>query len=111
MIAVWPVRENGIGWLTVGVVLIVTERLPCATAQAARVTAWFITTEPVRALITTLAAGVEGLTSRFWISAMKATRASVDSGMRTRIARPSIASAVPGPMRALIAFTTSRAVE
>ena len=41
---------------------------------------------------------------------MKLTRASADSGMRTRIARPSIASAVPGPMRALIARTTSRAV-
>ena len=40
-----------------GVVLIVTERLPCATAQAVSVTAWFMTIEPVRALITTLAAG------------------------------------------------------
>ena len=29
--AVWPVFENGPGWLTEGVVLIVTERLPCAT--------------------------------------------------------------------------------
>ena len=66
-------------------VLIVTDRLPCATAQAASVTAWFITTEPVRALITTLAAGVASSTSRFSISARKATRASADSGMRTRI--------------------------
>ena len=68
---VWPVRANGSGWLTDGVVLIVTDRLPCATAQAASVTAWFITIEPVRALITTLAAGVGGLTSRFSMSAMK----------------------------------------
>ena len=40
--AVWPVRENGPAGSTVGVVLIVTDRLPCATAQAASVTAWFM---------------------------------------------------------------------
>ena len=68
---VWPPRENGSGWLAVGVVLIVTDRLPCATAQAASVTAWFITTEPVRALITTLADGVACRMSRFSMSARK----------------------------------------
>ena len=31
---VWPPATNGAGWLTGGVVLIVTDRLPCATAQA-----------------------------------------------------------------------------
>ncbi len=49
--------DSALGWLTTGVELMVTDRLPCATAQAASVTAWFITTEPVRALITTFAAG------------------------------------------------------
>ena len=90
--------------------LIVTDRLPWATAQAASVTAWFMTIEPVRALITTLAEGVACLTSRFSISAMKLTRASAEGGMRTRTARPSSASAVPLPIRLLIARTTSRAV-
>ena len=105
-----PVSENGFGWLTCGVELIVTDRLPCATAQASSVTDWFITTEPVRALITTLAAGVARATSRFSMSARKATRASVDAGMRTRTTRPSSACAVPLPIRALIERTTSRAV-
>jgi hypothetical protein len=91
-------------------VLIVTDRLPCATAQAARVTAWFMTIEPVRALITTLADGIACLMSRFSISAMNETRASADGGMRTRTTRPSTASAMPLPILALIARTTSRAV-
>src|SRR6185369_7600365 len=61
---VWPARANGPGWLAIGVVLTVTERLPCATAHGASVTAWFMTIEPVRALITTLAAGIACLISR-----------------------------------------------
>ena len=81
---VWPLRRTAPGWLTTGVELIVTDRLPCATAQAASVTAWFITTEPVRALSTTLAAGAASSSARFSMSARKATRASVDAGMRTR---------------------------
>jgi hypothetical protein len=105
-----PVFENGFGWLTCGVELIVTERLPCATAQAASVTDWFITTEPVRALITTFADGVARATSRFSMSARNATRASVDAGMRTCTTRPSRACAVPLPIRSLIERTTSRAV-
>ncbi len=40
-----------------GVVPMVIDRLPCATAQGPSVTAWFSTTEPVRALMTTLADG------------------------------------------------------
>src|SRR5664279_1377248 len=44
---VCPTFANGPGWLTEGVVLIVTERLPCATAHAAIVTAWFMTIDPV----------------------------------------------------------------
>jgi hypothetical protein len=47
-------RDSGAGWLITGVELMVTDRLPCATAQGPSVTAWFITIEPVRALITTL---------------------------------------------------------
>ena len=35
---------------------------------------------------------------------------TLESGLRTRFARPSSASAAPGPMRWLIARTTSRAV-
>ena len=39
---VWP-PELGAGWLTCGLALIVTDRLPWATAHGASVTAWFIT--------------------------------------------------------------------
>ena len=36
---VWPARANGPGWLAVGVVLITTDRLPCATAHSCTRTA------------------------------------------------------------------------
>ena len=44
------------------------------------------------------------------MSAMNETRAFADAGMRTRTARPSMASAVPLPIRSLMTRTTSRAV-
>ena len=89
---VWPLATAAPGWLTTGVVLIVTDRLPCATAQAPSVTASFITTEPVRALRTTLAAGLASCTGRFSMSAMKATRSSgVGRACCTRTTRPSSA--------------------
>ena len=50
--------DSGAGWLITGVELMVTDRLPCATAQGPSVTDWFTTIEPVRALITTRAEGV-----------------------------------------------------
>ena len=55
---VWP-PANALGWLTDGVVLMLIDRLPWAMAQAPNVTAWFMTMEPVRDLITTLADGTE----------------------------------------------------
>ncbi len=54
-------------------------------------TDWFITTDPVRALMTTLADGGISSTLRFSMSAMKLTRASGEVGMRTRTTRPSTA--------------------
>ena len=94
-----------------GVVLIVTDRLPCATAQAPSVTASFMTTEPVRALSTTRAAGRSSSSGRFSMSARKATRSPAGAaGMRTRTVRPSRAVAVPSPLAALMASATARAV-
>ena len=43
--------DSPLGWLTVGVVLMLIDRLPCAMAQGPSVTDWFITIEPVRELI------------------------------------------------------------
>mmetsp|Transcript_22405 Transcript_22405/g.88713 ORF Transcript_22405/g.88713 Transcript_22405/m.88713 type:complete len:376 (+) Transcript_22405:100-1227(+) len=107
--AVWPL-DSALGWLMIGVELIVTDRLPWATAQDASVTAWFMTIEPVRALMTTRAAGVAMSTLRFSTSARKATRSSGVSGARTRTTRPSRAWAVPGPLALLMAWATARAV-
>ena len=87
-----------------------TARLPCATAHAASVTDSFITIEPVRPLRTILAEGGASSSCRFSTSAMKATRASADSGMRTRTLRPSSACATPSPILRLITRATSRAV-
>ena len=101
---------SAFGWLTVGVVEIVTDRLPCATAQAPSVTDSFSTTEPVRALRITFAAGLDSVTGRFSMSAMKATRRSVSTGMLTRTMRASTATAVPGPLAWLMACATELAV-
>jgi hypothetical protein len=76
--------------------LIVTDRLPCATAQASSVTAWFITTEPVRALITTLAAGGELDVEVLDVGHEGHARVG-RSGMRTRTTRPSSACACRRP--------------
>ena len=51
-----PVRENAFGCETSYLVLIFTERLPCATAAAAIRTSPPTTTVPVRSLMTTRAA-------------------------------------------------------
>ena len=74
------------------------------------VTAPFITMEPVRVLMITLAAGA--LVSS-WISstsARKLTRALGSTGARKRTRRPSMAFAVPLPSLALMASATRRAV-
>src|SRR5687768_1079837 len=105
---VWPC-ENGAGWLMMGSLLIVTVRLPCATAQASIVTDWFMTIEPVRALMITFAAGSETSTPTLSSSATNATRASFDTGARTRMTRPSTAVASGAPKRRLIASTVARA--
>jgi hypothetical protein len=89
---------------------IVTDRLPCEMAQLSSVTARFITTEPVRAFMITLAAASDGLTSMFSSMPRKDTRWSLDDGTRTRITRPSSAVAMPGPNLSLIASTTRLAV-
>ncbi len=68
--------EKGPGWLITGSVLITTDRLPCATAQSLMRTVWFITTEPVRALITTLATACEGFHVEVFDAARKPTRSS-----------------------------------
>ena len=90
--------------------VIVTDRLPCATAHGASVTAWFITMEPVRAFITILAAGAVRSMFRFSRSARKPTRWSASSGALTLTTRPSSARAVPAPLLALMALATARAV-
>ena len=107
---VWPPVDKGLGWLITGVVLMVTDRLPCAMALGPSVTAWFITMEPVRALITTLAEGMEFSMLNSSISAIKLTRAFGSVGARTWIVRPSAAWAVPSPKRRLMACATLRAV-
>jgi hypothetical protein len=56
---VWPPVTAALGWLMTGVELMLMDRLPCAMAQGPSVTAWFSTMEPVRALMTTLAAATE----------------------------------------------------
>ena len=106
---VWPC-EKALGWLTTGLELMVIDRLPCAMAQGPSVTAWLSTTEPVRALMTTLAAGADissGSSSR---SAMNPTRAPGSMGARTCTVRPSSAVARPLPSLVLMACATRRAV-
>jgi hypothetical protein len=90
--------------------LMVTDRLPCATAQGPSVTASFSTTEPVRALSTMRAARRSSSTGRFSMSARKPTRASLSAGTFTRTTRPSSALAVPSPLALLMALATARAV-
>ena len=109
MTTVWPPRER-LRLAITGCALIVTDRLPCATAQAASVTAWFITTEPVRALMMTFGDGSAGVTSRFSSARQKATRCVLSAGACTRIARPSTAVAVSAPSVRLIASTMRVAV-
>ena len=53
---VWPPRENGAGWLTCGVSVMVTVRLPCATATMETRTSRPMTMMPERSSITILAA-------------------------------------------------------
>src|SRR5256885_626742 len=106
---VWPC-EKAPGWLITGVVLMVMARLPCAMAQGPRVTAWLSTMEPVRALITTLAEGLEVSIGISWISAIMRTRDPGSWGADTRTVRPSSACATPWPMRWLMARTTLSAV-
>ena len=102
--------DKGPGWLTTGVVVMVTVRLPCATAQGPSVTASFITSEPVRALSTTRAEGRASSSDRFSMSDRKATRLPSPSGMRTRTLRPSSACAVPAPLALLMVSATRPAV-
>ena len=83
----------------------VTDRLPCATAQGSSLTSWFITTEPVRALTTTRAAASAGVTSIFCSLATKPTRSDARAGARTLIVRPSAACAVSVPNCLLMAVT------
>ena len=52
-------------WLTTGVELIVTDRLPCATAQGSSITLRFNTTEPVREFRITFALASSKVTLRF----------------------------------------------
>ena len=106
---VWPC-DSGPGWLMTGVELMVIDRLPCAMAHGPSVTAWFSTTEPVRALITTLAAGCATSIGSSSSSAMKLTRSPGLVGACTCTVRPSSAVAWPGPWRALMACATRRAV-
>ena len=80
--------ENGAGWLITGSVLMMTDRLPCDTALGSSMTARFITTEPVRALMMTLAIACAGLTSRLSIAPRKATRSLSPTGVFTWITRP-----------------------
>ena len=103
-------RDSGLGWLMTGVLLMTIERLPCAMAHGPRVTAWLSTIEPVRALMTTLAAGVDSGSCSSSSSAMKFTRAPGSMGARTCTVRPSSAVAASWPTRALIASATLRAV-
>jgi len=99
-----------LGWLITGVELMLTDRLPWAIAQGPSVTAWLSTIEPVRELITTLAAGEEDSMGSSSISAMKDTRALGSIGARTCTERPSSAWAEPSPKRLLMACATRRAV-
>ncbi len=66
--------ENAPGWLMTGAVLMTTDRLPCDTAQLSKVTALFITTEPVRAFKMILAGVAEGETLIASNEAKNATR-------------------------------------
>jgi len=75
----------GPGWLMMGVELMLTDRLPWAIAQGPSVTAWFNTIEPVRELITTLAAGMDAVNGISSISAMKAMRALESVGDLSRL--------------------------
>src|SRR5574344_1550227 len=106
---VWPC-DSGLGWLMTGVESMVMARLPWAMAQGPRVTAWFMTIEPVRGLITTLAAGLLPVSCSSSMSAIKPTRALGSIGARTSTVRPSRAAAVPMPWRLLMACTTLVAV-
>ena len=65
-------RENGAGWLTCGVSVIVTVRLPCATATMETRTSRPITMMPERSSMTILA-GRSGSTCSCSISVSSAT--------------------------------------
>ena len=102
--------DSAPGWLTPGVLLIVTERLPWATAQGSTVTSWFITTEPVRALMITLGDASARATGRFSIEARNPTRWCGSTGACTRTWRASSACATPFPNWVLIAAASRFAV-
>src|SRR5512133_951888 len=85
---VLPPVDKGLGWLITGVVLMLTDKLPWAMAHSPKVTAWFITIEPVRELIPTLAEGMEDSSCNSSISAMKDTRALDSLGAVTSMVRP-----------------------
>src|SRR5690349_6569712 len=103
--------DKGAGWLITGEVLMTTDRLPCDTAQVSKVTAWFITTEPVRAFKITIALPFAGVTLIDSSLPKKATRSSILAGVCTRITRPFSGVAVLLPKRKLIASATMLAVE
>src|SRR4051812_35330773 len=72
--------DRGAGWLASLFGEMVIDRLPCEMAHASRVTDWFITTDPVRAFMMTLALATAGLTSRPSRMPRKATRWSDEDG-------------------------------
>ena len=76
---VWPF-ENGRGWLTVLLSLMVTDSEPCETAAGLTVTLLLITTVPVRELMITRAGALAGSTCRFSTCDRKATRSVMSRG-------------------------------
>ncbi|CFN65702.1 Uncharacterised protein [Bordetella pertussis] len=100
---VWPSVNGVSGWNTWFWRLMITDRLPCATAASSIMTVRFITTEPVRALMMTLAVAGARATCRFSTCDMNAGIMDGSSGPRTWITRPSSAMAVPAPNWRLMA--------
>src|SRR5690625_882962 len=98
--------ENGSGWLTCGVSLIVTRRLPCATAAAFTRTPSLTTTVPVRLLNTTRGRTRPSSTSSSSSMAMKRMRWLLSAGARTEIRVAFMAVAVPEPNVSSTASTT-----
>ena len=82
---------KALGWLTWVFSEIVTVSEPWATAAGSTCTLPPITTVPVRALTTTLAGPVPGVSSRFSTAARKLTRAPASTGALTTTVPPSCA--------------------